>query len=98
MVQVEEVQDIGLDVLIAGLGFQVLSLVLFAVACIDFAFLVYRGKGPSNPSFTELRSSRRWAGFLFGESLISMVSAFCFADDTFTLLTCCLLRGRLLIL
>ena len=70
MVQVEETQDVGLDFLIAGLGFQVLSLVLFAVACADFAWRVRSGKAPKDPKFDELRSSHRWTGFLVGECLI----------------------------
>ena len=66
MVQVEEVQDIGLRVLIAGLGFQVGSLVTFGLMCIDFSWRVHRGKGEHNPLFHDLVSSRRWTGFLLG--------------------------------
>ena len=68
MVQVEETQDIGLRVLIAGLGFQVLSLTVFALACADFAWRVCRRQGPLNPTFDALRRSRKWTGFLIGES------------------------------
>ena len=67
MLQVPETQDIGLEVLISGLGFQILSLVLFAVAGADFALCVWRGSGERNDHFTVLVSSRRWYGFLCGK-------------------------------
>ena len=68
MVQVEEVQDIGLRTLIAGLAFQVFSLVAFGVVCIDFSLRVHRHPERRNPQFHELISSRRWTGFLLGKS------------------------------
>jgi RTA1 like protein len=37
MLQVQETQDIRLRMLITGLGFQVLSLTVFALACAEFA-------------------------------------------------------------
>lgn len=68
MLQVEETQDIGLRVLIAGLGFQVLSLSVFALACAEFAGRVGRCRGPFNPTFDALRCSRKWTGFLICKS------------------------------
>ena len=68
MVVVPEVSDIGLNVMIAGLAFQVLSLSAFAVICADFAWRVYRSKSPLNSSFDGLRLSHKWIGFLTGES------------------------------
>ena len=69
MAVVPEVSDIGVRVMIAGLSFQVLSLVVFALVCGDVAWRVRRGKGPLNPSFSDLRCSRKWIGFLIGELL-----------------------------
>ena len=68
MLQVEETRDIGLRVLIAGLGFQVLSLTVFALACAEFAWHVRRHQGPLNPTFDALRRPRKWTGFLIGQS------------------------------
>ena len=59
----------GINVMIAGLAFQVLSLTLFAIVCADFAWRVYCGKGDPNPLFDTLRLSRKWTGFLIGECL-----------------------------
>lgn len=67
MVQVEEVEEIGLRVLIAGLGFQVGSLVAFGVVCIDFSWRVHRQRDGRNQVFRDLMSSRRWTGFLLGK-------------------------------
>jgi hypothetical protein len=36
----------GIHVMIAGLGFQVLSLAIFSLLCAEFAFRVYRSNGP----------------------------------------------------
>lgn len=68
MLQVQETQDIGLRVLITGLGFQVLSLTVFALACAEFAWRVGRSRGPFNPTFDALRRSRKWTGFLVCKS------------------------------
>ena len=70
MAVVPEVSDMGVDVMIAGLSFQVLSLVVFVLVCADFAWRVHRGVGGAqNPEFAHLRSQRKWHGFLLGESI-----------------------------
>lgn len=59
--------QMGIDIMIAGLVWQVVSLLLFSCACADFAWRVRHGKGRPNPSFLDLRSSARWTGFLYGK-------------------------------
>jgi hypothetical protein len=68
MAVVPEVSDYGIKTMIAGLVFQVASLLAFALACADFALCVYQGKGSFNPAFTTLRHSRQWTCFLWGKS------------------------------
>lgn len=53
----------GKDLLIAGLVFQVISLTIFALLCIDL-YIAFRG-APLNPTFTTLRSSTKFRLFLF---------------------------------
>ncbi|KAI9670249.1 MAG: hypothetical protein M1831_006463 [Alyxoria varia] len=49
-------RDIGVNVMIAGLAFQVFSLFLFMSVCTAFAVNVIRSRKPANPKFTQLRS------------------------------------------
>lgn len=69
MLQVVETQDIGLEVLLAGLSFQILSLLLFAVACADFGLCVWRSNRSPSERFADLLSSWKWTGFLWGRNL-----------------------------
>jgi hypothetical protein len=57
----------GINIMIAGLAWQVASLTIFAVVAADFAFRVMKGKGLPNPAFLELRSSFKWTAFLWGK-------------------------------
>ena len=59
----------GINIMIAGLVWQVASLLLFALACGDFAWRVRKGKGEglASSSFLDLRDSAKWKGFLYGK-------------------------------
>jgi hypothetical protein len=56
----------GKNVMLAGLGFQVASLVIFAIAAGYFAFRVWSNQDSWNPRFSSLTSSRRFKAFLVG--------------------------------
>ena len=57
----------GINIMIAGLAWQVASLLLFMLACGDFASRVRAGKGVANPSFLDFRASTKWTLFLGGK-------------------------------
>jgi hypothetical protein len=52
--------------MLAGLIFQDVSLVLFAIACTDFFLRVRKSKGHWNMRYLEITSSRLFKVFLFG--------------------------------
>jgi hypothetical protein len=54
----------GTDVMIAGLCFQVVSLLLFGFLCADYFLRVYSHRDAINPSTSKLRSSIRFRSFL----------------------------------
>lgn len=56
-------QDQGVDVMITGLAFQVASLFLFILLCLDFAWSVYRSTERREPAFDVLRSSLKFKLF-----------------------------------
>ncbi|KAK3321808.1 RTA1 like protein-domain-containing protein [Apodospora peruviana] len=70
--------DIGLHIMQSGLIFQVVSLVVFMVLCAVFFVRVRqshragREKLDLNPDFVELRSSRRFAFFLYAFSVATV--------------------------
>jgi len=61
--------NVGVDIMIAGLAFQVFSLVVFMLLCIDFASKVKRA-GPlaREMKYAELRQTRPFRLFLWGRS------------------------------
>lgn len=59
--------QMGIDIMIAGLASQVASLLIFTVICAHFAWRVYKNAQHLEPSFADLRSSRRFKGMLFGK-------------------------------
>ncbi|KAH8687526.1 RTA1 like protein-domain-containing protein [Tricladium varicosporioides] len=59
-------RDLGKNMMLAGLIFQVVSLVLFAICCGEFAFRVKKGMGNRNPAYVSLCSSKLFKGFLWG--------------------------------
>lgn len=69
----EDNNQMGIDIMIAGLASQVVSLVLFIVFCALFAWRVFRNPLKLESEFAALRISRRFRGMLFGK-LTTLVS------------------------
>lgn len=63
--------DLGVNVMIAGLASQVISLAIFMVICAHFAWKVRKNPMQlnSNPEYVSLRNSRRWKLMLFGKHI-----------------------------
>lgn len=59
-------QQVGINLMIAGLAFQVVSLFLFMVLCTDFALSIRRQKASLDPAYAALRGSIKFKAFLFG--------------------------------
>jgi hypothetical protein len=55
----------GIHIMVAGLAFQVASLVIFMLLCADFARAVRAGPRSTEPMFFTLRSSLRFKAFLW---------------------------------
>lgn len=64
--------SIGKNIMLAGLGFQVLSLTLFAVCGIDFAIRARIGRKFWNPQHLTVINSRRFSSFLVGLSVATV--------------------------
>lgn len=69
----------GDNIMVAGLAFQVLTLLIFMILCIDFAIRTrrrYKTLGEAaldqNPLFVKLRHSLRFKGFLGGLTLATI--------------------------
>jgi len=58
--------NLGKNIMLAGLIFQVFSLIIFAIACGDFAWRVRKFEGMWNPQHIELVKSRLFKSFLIG--------------------------------
>lgn len=56
----------GVNIMIAGLSFQVVSLFLFMSMCADFAFAVWRNKLTLDPAHSVLRGTAKFKAFLVG--------------------------------
>ena len=63
----------GIDVMIAGLAWQVVSLTVFTVAAADFVWCVKKGRGQPNQDFMTLRRSKKFRAFMWCESTQFMV-------------------------
>jgi hypothetical protein len=58
--------DLGKNIMLAGLGFQVFSLILFGICCGEFALRVWKHRGNWNPGYLDLVHSRLFKSFLVG--------------------------------
>jgi hypothetical protein len=56
----------GKNIMLAGLIWQVFSLVLFGICAGDFAMRVHKGKGSLNPRYVDLVTSKVFKCFLLG--------------------------------
>ncbi|TGO49510.1 hypothetical protein BCON_0208g00130 [Botryotinia convoluta] len=65
-------KDVGKNIMLAGLAFQVFSLILFAILCTDFAWRVRRAKGAWNARYINLVSSALFKSFLGGLCLATI--------------------------
>lgn len=54
----------GVNIMIAGLVFQVVSISVFMLLCADFAFTVFKARDAFEPQFRSLRSSGKFKAFL----------------------------------
>lgn len=70
-------RDTGVNIMIAGLAFQVATLTLFISFAVDFAYRLFRReRGPSSvqdeetrkDEYVALRGGKRWKGFIMGMS------------------------------
>ncbi|KAF2840786.1 putative RTA1 domain protein [Patellaria atrata CBS 101060] len=73
--------DMGVNIMIAGLASQVVSLLIFMVLCADFAFKIKRNSRATNAALADVRGTLKWKGFL-----IALVIA------TFTIFVRCVFR------
>jgi hypothetical protein len=58
----------GINIMIAGLIFQVVSLTVFMLLCTDFALRLRRYPNKVNSSTISIRSTFKWKAFLFCKS------------------------------
>jgi hypothetical protein len=63
----------GINIMVAGVGWQVGSLGIFAILCAEFAWRVHRSpESQRNPNFTLLRNTFRFKGFLWTLGLATL--------------------------
>jgi hypothetical protein len=67
-----DLSQAGVNIMIAGLASQVVSLAIFMALCLDFAWKVHKNQQELNPetSMVKLRSSIKWKAFIAGKSCI----------------------------
>jgi len=63
--------DLGVNIMIAGLVAQVVSLTVFAVLCAEFAMQVRKRWSEQERRYLEQRQTRLWKAFLIGSCLAS---------------------------
>ncbi|KAA8565409.1 hypothetical protein MFRU_071g00040 [Monilinia fructicola] len=64
--------DVGKNIMLAGLAFQVFSLFLFGILCAEFAWRVHCAQSAWNPRYTDLVSSSLFKSFLGGLCLATI--------------------------
>ncbi|KAF2088721.1 RTA1-domain-containing protein [Saccharata proteae CBS 121410] len=62
----------GVNIMIAGLAFQVFSLFIFICMCAEYAWRVHKNPSQLNGRFTALRSTFMWKAFLAALSLATL--------------------------
>jgi len=71
--QNNEDPTLGNNLMLAGLSFQVFTLLVFILASLEYAFRVYRRQGEMNPIHAKLRSSFKVKGFLVALSFSTLL-------------------------
>jgi hypothetical protein len=66
---------LGNHLMLAGLIFQIASLILFALACADFAIRSRKLASWRNPAYSKLRASSKFRGFLWA-AVVSFITIF----------------------
>lgn len=69
--------DLGVNLMIAGLAFQVFSLALFMALWAEFAWRAVKAKGQLLLSTRALRESRRFRALQWGEFFFSVLHTLC---------------------
>lgn len=64
--------DLGRNIMLAGLVLQVVSLTFFAIAAGEFGFRVWKGRGQWNERYISIVSTRLFKTFLVGMSSVSL--------------------------
>lgn len=59
--------QLGINIMIAGLASQVASIALFIIICAHFGWRVFKNPHKLEPMYAEVRASRRFVGMLFGK-------------------------------
>lgn len=63
-------QQTGINIMIAGLSFQVVSLTIFIALCLDFAWNVYSKRATSRPALRAIKTSTFYfRGFMLGKRI-----------------------------
>jgi RTA1 like protein len=60
---------LGNHLMLAGLIFQIISLVLFTIVCIDLGIRTHKYRSLKNPTHRQLRSSSAFRGFLWAATV-----------------------------
>lgn len=61
-------QDAGINIMIAGLAAQVVSLALYMALCLDFAWRARKNRSGWSPRHATLRGTFLWKAFIWGAS------------------------------
>ena len=61
----QSASQVGINIMIGGLVFQVVSLTIFMALCADFALRIQRLRYEKEPAFAQFRASGKFQGFLW---------------------------------
>jgi hypothetical protein len=64
----------GVNVMLGGLYFQVLTFVVFSILSLEFAWRVFTVPLSASNDTEELRKSRRWIGFMSCKHIFLFIS------------------------
>lgn len=65
--------QLGINIMVAGVSWQVVSLAVFAALCAEFGWRVYRSSDAQmNPNFADLRQSFKFRAFLWALGLATL--------------------------